>query len=167
MGSYNNNINGWAGVEYTDFPYDLDEDSLNSINAEVFPPLEFYSIAKNAKMFLSNEVSYINRNIFQAASALKVPLSNLLSTFYSDSITVLAIAEEVITCGDIVKTFHPESEWWFVILTYKGIDFVLFNNRKDDKQRVCLTIKYSDFEMLNLIFPDVEFVLNPDESIIK
>lgn len=175
MGSFPNNANGWADKKDLEFPYEdqpetndsvLDEEDSSETDSLIFEAVEFHLLSKNAKKFLLSVDSTSTRSMFQAAAAMQVPLSNLLSTFYSTSSSVLRIAEEVMSAGEIVKIINNGPEWWFIITTYRGIDFVIFScvygNPLPDPNvpmALAIAIKYSDFEMMTLAFPDLEFIL--------
>jgi len=178
MGTYNNNIDGWDELQHHDFPYDLNEAELKDIQDEVFEPVKFYHLSKFAKKFFRTADSTSVRGILQSADALKVPLSNLLGTFYTSSLSVFRIAEEVMANGNQVKYVSTGPEWWYLIINYSGIDFIIFSavygnpvpDPANAPAEICMIIKASDFDMISLVFPDLEFQLNPeieDESPVK
>lgn len=178
MGTFNNNIDGWDDLKHSDFPYDLNEAELKDIQDEVFEPVKFYLLSKFAKKFFRSADSTSVRGIFQSADALKVPLSNLIATFYTSSLSAFRVAEEVMAKGNVVRYYSTGPEWWYLIITYGGIDFITFSavygNPVPDPDNapaeICIVIKLSDFDRLPLIFPDMEFLLNPeieDESPVK
>lgn len=187
MGSYPNNANGWATEDdpELDFPYEkqldlsddpdyskpLTEEDSKEIDSLVFEPVEFHLLSRNAKKFLVGNDSTSVRNILHASYCLQVPLHNLVSTFYTNSLSVLRIAEEVMSQGSFVKIVNFGPEWFVLIVTYRGIDVALFscvfgNPLPDPKDsfQLALTIKYSDFEMLPLAFPEIEFKLADEGS---
>lgn len=184
MGSYPKNANGWETQprkpkEYVDFPLgkdldlsddpkyrDLNEEESKEIDNAIFEPVEFHLLSRNAKKFLLGNDSTSVRSILHASHCMQVPLHNLVSTFYTNSLSVLRIAEEVMSQGSFVKVINFGPEWFVLIVTYRGIDFAIFNavygnplpDPKDSYQ-LCLTIKYSDMEMMPLAFPELEFKL--------
>lgn len=174
MGSTPNNARGWMNSYFPkgNFPYDQETELNEEEEVEkrlVFEPVKFYHLSKHAKKFLLSSDSTGMRNILHAAAGLQVPLHNLVSTFFTPSLSVLEVAEEVMTNGNYVKIINTGAEWWNVLIDYKGINFMAFTNVYGNPLpdpnvpvELCITVKASDFEMLPLAFPNLEFTLNED-----
>lgn len=172
MGSTPNNARGWMNSYFPkdQFPYETELNEEEEVEKQlVFEPVKFYQLAKHAKKFLLSSDATGMRNILHAASGLQVPLHNLVSTFFTPSLSVLEIAEEVMTKGNTVKIVNQGPEWYWTIIEYRGINFAIFNNVYGNPlpdpnvpMEICISVKYTDFEMLPLAFPSLEFLLNVD-----
>lgn len=174
VGSTPNNARGWVDSYFpkSGFPYDKQTD-LNEEDEvdkrQIFEPIKFYHLQQHAKKFLLSSDSTGMRNIFHASTGLGVPLSNLVSTFFTPSLSVLELAEEIMVYGNIVKIVNQGPEWFWLIIEYKGINIAIYNNvygnplpSPDVPQEICISVKATDFELLPIVFPNLEFLLNVD-----